>query len=117
MFGPVLRYSDHAKAAPGANTDFFTKLAPLSSIAQIRVFVSLATGSVFNMSVTDGTTAYAIKLNGGTALTAGVLYGFDAGLSQHLTVDTTKAITYSFQVATDGIIQHVEVWELDQPVS
>ena len=117
MLGAVLRYSAHALASPGNDTDFFTKIAPLSSIAQVRFCISLATGSILNVSITEGTNAYAIKLNGGTALTAGIWYAFDICLSQHLTVDTTKAITYSLQVATTGVIQHVEVWELDQPVA
>ena len=117
MLGAVLRYSAHALASPGNDTDFFTKIAPLSSIAQIRVCLSLATGSVLNLSLTDGTTAYALKLNGGTALTASVWYAFDVCLSAHPTLDTTKSITYSLQLATTGIVQHVEVWELDQPVA
>ena len=117
MYEPLLVYSTHALPAPGANTNIFTALTPTRGLVQIRVFVSLATGSVFNLRLTDGTDAYTIKLNGGTALTAGVAYAFDVPMSRVPTEDTTKTITYSFQVATDGVIQHMEVWELDKVVA
>ena len=117
MRAPIVRYSSHAQAAPGANTNIFTAITPSQGTAQVRVFISLATGSVFNLRLTDGTDAYTIKLNSGTALTAGVAYAFDIPLSAVPTEDNTKTITYSLQVATDSVIQHLEVWELAEPVA
>lgn len=112
--GPIQRYAAHAQTAPGANTDIMSAdLSVLPGMAHVRVTVSLATGSVFNMTITDGTTEYALHLNSGTALTASCLYSFDVPLSTKSSAGT-KTYSYNFQVATDGIIQHIEVWELKE---
>ena len=109
------RVTVHAQAAPGAATDIFTAFTPTSPGALIRIAVSLATGSVFNLHVTDGTTSYTQKYNGGTALTAGQRYTFtDLWPAAN---SSGTALTYSLQVATDGIIQSLVVDEVQGVVS
>ena len=104
------RVTVHAQAAPGVNTNIFTAFTPTSPAAFIRIAVSLATTSVFQLLVTDGTTAYTQTYNNGTALTAGRRYGFTDLWPQANSSGT--ALTYSLQVATDGIIQSLVVDEV-----
>ena len=111
----------YAIAAPGANTAIpfidaggtsVTTFKVGAAAVALRLTVSLATGSVFNLHVTDGTTAYTQKFNGGTALTAGVLYTFTVGARRYSTNNNATELTYDFQVATDGIIQTLFVEEV-----
>ena len=108
------RITVHAGSAPGANTDIpFTdalgaaattfKVGP--NAAAVRVSVCLTTGSVFDVRVTDGTTAYSQHLNGGTALTAACLYTFTFGVRRYSTQNADTELTYAFRVATDSVIQ------------
>ena len=114
----------YALAAPGAatnmlsattNADGTTGLTPSALANAYRITVSLATTSVFNVYVTDGTTAYTQSLNDGTALTAGRLYTFTFGVSR-TKQDGTTTLTYQFRVATDGIIQTLLVDEVSGAV-
>lgn len=106
----------YAGAAPGANTNIgFTdalgaaattfQVGPNASV--VRVTVALTTGSVFNVRVTDGTTAYTIHLNGGTALTAACMYTFSFGARRYSTQNGNTELTYAFQVATDSVINYL----------
>ena len=110
----------YALAAPGAATDMLsattnadgtTGLTPSGLATAFRVTVSLATTSVFNVYVTNGTTAYTQALNDGTSLTAGRLYTFTFGVSR-TTQGGVTTLTYQFRVATDGIIQTLLVDEV-----
>ena len=101
--GLVTLFSDLAIAAPGANTDILsTALTPKEGSA-LKITVLLATGSVFNMTVTDGTNTYTGGLNASAALNAGDRYTF--------TVGADPANSYNFQVETDGIIQCLIIQE------
>lgn len=106
----------YALAAPGANTNIVTPFKVSESASALRVTVCLTTGSVFNVRVTDGTTAYTQSLNGGTALTAACIYTFTFGVRRYSTGTGTTELTYSFQVATDGVIQTLFVEEVTGPV-
>lgn len=123
MPGPIIVVRGHAIAAPGANTDIFTARSPIKAHGQIRVLVSLATSSIFDIRWTDGTTAYSSHLNGGVALPASCLMAFDVPFSKQATSGANSTatapatMTYSFRVATDSVIEHLEVWELDEPVA
>ena len=64
----------HAIPAPGANTNIFTALTPSDHASAWRMQISLATGAVVNLRVTDGSTAYTQALFDGATLTAGRLY-------------------------------------------
>ena len=114
----------HALAAPGANTSFLstvvtadatTGIVPSGNAAAWRVTISLATGSVLDVYVTDGSTAYTQHLNGGTALTAGVLYTFTFGVSR-TTQGGATTLTYQLRVATDSVIQTLLIDEVAGPV-
>lgn len=99
------RGAQHALAAPGANTDIFaTDLTPTNQRSAMRVTVSLAVASVFNVTITNGTTEYTIGLNGGVALVASTLYTFSFSCG--------SAYSYNFRVATNGVIQHLLVEEI-----
>lgn len=115
----------HALAAPGANTSFLsatvtadgtTGLQPSARACMYRIQISLATGSVLNLYLTDGTTAYTIALNGGTALTAGVLYAWSI-LASRTKEDGTTPLTYQLRVATDSVIQTLIIDEVIGAVS
>lgn len=92
--------NQHALAAPGADTDFPAAVASgFKGVTggAFRITVALATTSVLNLRVTDGSTPYTQALNDNTALTAGNLYTFVVGCHADY--------TYAFQVETDSIIQ------------
>ena len=103
----------HNLAAPGANTSFasFTPSRP-GSIA--RIHVVLATVSVLNYVVTDGTTSYTVGLNNSVALAAGDGYMFDFACPKQSSggANGSATLTYSFQVETNGVIQRLVVDEI-----
>lgn len=107
----------YAGAAPGINTNILStgvKVGPNASA--IRISVCLTTPSVFNYTVTDGTTAYTIGLNASVALQAGDQYTFCFGArrykSQPFVDGTTAELTYNFQVETDSVIRKLFVDEV-----
>ena len=118
-------YSAYAQAAPGANTNIIATGHQIASVAglrfarkasRVRVFVVLTTGSVFNYTVTNGTTAYTNGLNASAALNAGDAYEFE--FSVEATDDGTEtgnALTYNFQVETDSVIRQLIVTEITGP--
>ena len=89
--------SKHALAAPGANTDAFTAVTPHATASTLRLTISLATTSIVDLRITDGTTAYSIALNAAVALVASQLYVFSFGCG--------IGLTYSIRVRTDSVIQ------------
>lgn len=115
----------HALAAPGANTSFLsatvtadatTGITPSAGACMWRLLISLATSSILDLYVTDGTTAYTIHLNGNTALTASTLYGFTFPVSR-TKQDGSTTLTYQLRVATDSVIQTLIIDEVTGPVS
>lgn len=106
----------YAGAAPGANTDIVTPFKVSESASAVRVTVCLTTGSVFDVRVTDGSTAYTMHLNGGTALTAACLYTFTFAARRYSSQTGTTELTYSFRVATDGVINYLLAEEVCGPV-
>lgn len=106
----------HNGAAPGTNTNIVTPFSVSESASALRVTVCLSTSSVFNVVVTDGTNAHTQSLNGGTALTANALYTFTFGARRYSTQTGETALTYSFQVATDSVIETLFVEEVTGPV-
>lgn len=97
----------YAGSAPGVNTNILaTGIVPPKDVGAFRITVALAAASVFNVRVTDGTTAYTQGLKESAALNAGDLYTFTMGVSR--TSDGSEdgtTLTYNFQVETDGVIQ------------
>lgn len=103
-----------AQAAPGANTDIFAaEITPTNLHGVFRVAVSLATSSVFNMIVTQGATLKTLSFNGGAAIPALGMFEFDVPVYQY---EGTTALTYNFQVATDGVINWLSVREMNGEV-
>lgn len=101
----LLQSAKYNVPAPGANTNILaTSLTPKQGVAAFRVTVVLATGSVFNLRTTDGTTAFTSHFNGGVALAAASVYTFTFGV--------TSGLTYNFQVETDGVIRLLQVDEV-----
>ena len=78
----------------------------------LDVWVSLATSSVFNLTRTDGTTAYTIGLNESVALQVGDLYRFSVACNP--TDQGGDQLTYDFQVETNGVIQTLVVYQVKQ---
>lgn len=106
----------YALAAPGANTNIITPFSVSDSASALRVTVSLTTSSVFNLVVTNGTTAYTIGLNASAALNAGDLYTFTFGARRYSSQTGETALTYTFQVETDSVIRMLFVEEVTGPV-
>lgn len=115
----------YATSAPGANTNIplvdalgasgtTFKVGPNASA--IRVTVCLTTTSVFDLRVTNGTTAYTQHFNGGTALTASCLYTFTIGARRYSTQNADVELSYAFRVATDSVIEQLLVEEVRGPV-
>jgi len=99
--------------SPGNNTNIFTtSITPVYPASALRVTVCLATTSVFNVRVTDGTTAFTMSLNSGATLTAGNLYTFAFGVHQKSNASPPLTLTYNFQVATTGVINFIMVEEV-----
>ena len=125
MSACVAIFTGYAIAAPGANTDIpfvdaggaaATTFKVSPSATAVRVTVAVTTGGVFDLRVTNGTTAYTIHFNAGTALTAAVLYTFTFGARRFSTTNGTTELTYSFRVATDSIINYLMAEEVSGPV-
>ncbi len=114
--GSVGRATVYAGAAPGANTNIITPISAGPNASAFRVTVCLTTASVFNVRVTDGSTAYTMGLNGSVALAAGDLYTFTFGVRSVSSQTGTTALTYSFQVETDSVINYLLVEEIIGPV-
>lgn len=89
--------------APGANTDLLpsgSATIPFDGIG--RVTIMLATGSVVNVMVNDGSNEVAVPLNDNGAITAGLKFVEDVpGLKEGDVVD--------LQVETDGAITYVSL--------
>ena len=89
--------------APGANTDILSSaITPRQGSLQARLTVALTTGSVLNVTATDGTTTHAWGLNASAALQAADLYEFEFG--------TDPSLSYNVQVETDGVIEQL-LWD------
>lgn len=104
----LIRAESYNVPAPGAATNILTTSLTPKFGGAFRVTVCLATGSVFNVTITKASNTFTCGLNGGTALTAGMLYTFSFGVS--------TLQSYNFQVATNGIIQVLQVDEVDSGV-
>lgn len=111
--GATWRSVNYNVSAPGVNTNILaTGLTPIypksigvgNEASVFRVTVVLATGSVFNYTVTNGTTAFTVGLNASAALNAGDEYVFD--------IPVHSTYTYNFQVETDGVIRILWVQEI-----
>lgn len=103
----------YALAAPGANTDIFsTALAPNHNGSCFRVAVVLTTASVFNFTVTNGTTGYTVGLNNSVALAAGDMYIFEFPAPKFSSLGGSTALSYNFQVETDSIVNMLVVDEI-----
>lgn len=99
-------YAAFNQSAPGANTNILsTGVSPYAKTAAIRVTVVLATASVFNVFVTQGATSFTCGLNASAALNAGDVYTFTFGANSET--------TYNFRVETDGVIQVLNVEEVE----
>lgn len=107
MAGVALKSDEFTIPAPGANTNILsTSLTPTYG-GYFQVFVTLTTGSVFNMMEARGGTTYAVGMNKSTALVAGDGYVFSFPVS--------PSSTYNFQVETDSVIRVLRVLEISDP--
>lgn len=124
------RFLGYNIAAPGSGVAIITKnmsgatitgLVPQSPASVYRVWVTLATGSVFNVNVTDSTTAFVMPFKEGGALTAGALYYFDIPASNlapcQTQTSTPHVLSINFSVTTNGVIRYLEVDEVVGPVA
>lgn len=99
-----------AQSAPGANTDIFgTEITPNYVHSVLRIAVSLAGASVFNLIVTQGATLKTIHLNAGAALVASAGYVFTWPIRK---AEGSTTLTYNFQVETNVAIDWLSVEEV-----
>jgi len=104
--------------APGAATAVLASaLTPPIGCVKLVVSVVLATGSVFNVTIGNGSATNSIKLNGGTALTADCLYAFDVFVARHTTDATPLTRAVNFIATTDSIYTHLNVTAFCDPTS
>lgn len=101
-------------AAPGANTAIVTAFSPEEFGVAFRVTVALTTASVFNVTCTDGTTTHKWGLGGSATLNAGDLYTFTFSAPKQ--DQSGNALSYSFEVETDSVIELLAVEEIDAEV-
>ena len=87
-----------AVAAPGANTDFITDYTwKHEDGSRLRLSIQVATSSVVNLMVNDGTNEIDRGANSNTALVAGAQYEFDFS-------NVKRGDVINIQVETDSII-------------
>ena len=100
------------RAAPGANANILTASLTVQEGCAVRVTVVLATASVFNVVISDGTDTFTCGLNASVALNAGDMYAFSFGLNPNETNSGSgTTLTYNFQVETNGVINILNVEE------
>lgn len=98
--GLTVLSSNFNVSAPGANTNIITSITPQYGCA-LRVTVCLDTASVFNVTMTQGSTTFTCGLNSSVALNSGDLYAFTFG--------GNTSTAYNFQVETDGVIRILQI--------
>lgn len=111
-------------SAPGADMNILASNIKVGHTASaMRITVQLATSSVFNVMVTDGTNTEALAMNDNAALTAAATYTFTIGARRTITgaakVDATSSdteLSYNFQVETDSVITYLVVDEVQGAV-
>lgn len=107
------KYAGFNLSAPGANTGITGGIKFGATAAACRVTVALATSSVFNVTCADGTTTHKWGLNASAALNAANLYTFTFSVrNTHNGQDTGTALTYDFEVETDGVVEQLLVEEV-----
>lgn len=104
----LTRNRDFNVAAPGANTNIITTSITPNQDGAFRVTICLTTASVFNVTITNGSTTFTCGLNESVTLQAGDLYSFVFGVS--------AANSYNFQVETDSVIRILQVDEIQSAV-
>ncbi len=115
--GCSAKYSGFNVSAPGANTGITggINFSPQASVC--RVTVALTTSSVLNVTCTDGSTTHKWGLNASDALNAADLYTFSFAVRASATgLAGGAALTYDFEVETDGVIEQLLVDEVVGPV-
>lgn len=109
---PVRKVVAYDLDVTGAAAICTTALSVSKTTGALRITVALnTTDSVFNVQVINASPAktYTLKLNSGTALTAGNLYtftiGVDSGYTYNLTCTTTTKIAYLLveESTSDGL--------------
>lgn len=108
------KYSYFNISAPGANTGIITNGVKFTESAGVcRVAVALTTSSVFNVTCYDGTTTHKWGMQQSAPLNAGDMYVFYFPVAAYDTgLNTGNALTYNFEVETDGVIEHLIVDEV-----
>lgn len=111
------------RSAPGANVGIVSggfKVSPCCSM--LRITLVLATTSVVNLTITDGSQARAIGVNGNTAITAetwwtGVVPVRNNTTGAGVNGTSLTEFTYNIEVETDGAIWLLWVDEVTGPLS
>lgn len=90
------------ETSKAVDTDYFAaNITPTNAPANHRIYIRLATTSVVNILMDDGTnTDIVMNLNDGTALDANDLYAFDVVIPEG----------YSYNIQHDTATQNVNAW-------
>mgnify|MGYP001195338791 FL=1 len=89
-------------SAPGALTPFLTPFTISAGSVRARVQAALNTTGKLYLYATDGSSSAYWTLNGGSNLTAGVLYDFEFA--------TNPAFTYNLLLEVDGVVS-IALWD------
>ena len=100
--GAIRKATVFQLAAPGALTPFLTPFSITQGSVRARVQAALNTTGKLYLYATDGSAAAYWELNGGSNLTAGVLYDF--------TFATNPAFTYNLLLEVDGVVS-IALWD------
>lgn len=108
QFAKLIEKGTIQETSKAINTDWFAaNISPTRTPANHRVYIRLATTSVVNILMDDGTNSdITMVLNDGTALTANNLYAFD--------IIVPAGYSYNLQHATGT--QNINAWVVEAGV-
>ena len=108
QFSRIIEKSTLKDTSQTVDTDWFaSNITPKNSPANHRLYVRLATTSIVNLRMDDGTnTDLQMDLNEGVALTANALYAFDL----------IVPAGYSYNIQHKTGTQNVNVWIVESSV-
>tara|TARA_Y100000310_G_C20130761_1_gene555759 strand:- start:93 stop:458 length:366 start_codon:yes stop_codon:yes gene_type:complete len=108
QFSRIIEKATIKETSKAVDTDWFaTNISPTNAPANHRLYIRMATTSVVNLQMDDGTnTDLVMNLNDGTALDANDLYAFDIILPAG----------YSYNIQHKTTTQNINAWIVESSV-